>query len=97
MTDQITVNFNSDQSRYEVFSGDALAGFAEVRLPDDQHVDFTHTEVDEAFSGQGLAGQLVAEAIADVQSTGKRVIPHCSYVAKWLTKHPEYDEIVDQP
>ena len=73
------------------------AGFADYEPTDDTHVDFVHTKVDEKFSGQGLAGKLVAEAVADVQGRGKRIIPHCEYVADWLTKHTEYDEIVDQP
>lgn len=97
MSDEITVTQNPDENRYEVHSGDTLAGFAEYQLPDDEHVDFTHTKVDEAFSGEGLAGRLVAEAVADVQQRGKRIVPHCSYVAKWLSEHPEHEEIVDWP
>jgi len=84
-----------ERHRYEIRDGDTLAGFAQYRLPDDVHVDFVHTEVDEAYGGRGLAGELVAMALADVRAQGKRIIAHCPYVAKWLTKHPEYDDIND--
>ena len=84
-----------DLTRYEIRDGDVLAGFAEYVLPDDVHVDFVHTEVDEAYGGQGLAGGVVEFALADVRAQGKRIIAHCPYVAKWLTKHPEYDDITD--
>lgn len=97
MPHDISVVHNPDRNRYEVRSGDIVAGFTTYQLSDDDHVDFTHTEVDDVFSGQGLAGRLVSEAIADVQQRGKRVVPHCSYVAKWLTEHDEYDEIIDWP
>ncbi|MGB9011803.1 MAG: GNAT family N-acetyltransferase [Aeromicrobium sp.] len=97
MSDEITVTQNLGENRYEVHSSGTLAGFAEYQLPDEEHVDFTHTTVDDDFSGEGLAERLVAEAIADVQQRGKRVVPHCSYVAKWLTEHPEHDDIVDWP
>lgn len=97
MSDKITVTHHHDANRYEVHSGDTLAGFAEYRLPDDEHVDFTRTKVDDAFSGEGLAERLVAEAVADVRQRGKRIVPHCSYVANWLTEHPEHEEIIDWP
>lgn len=94
---QISYVHTPDASRYEVRDGDAVIGFADYRLPDETHVDFTHTEVDEAYSGQGLASDLVAFALADVRGAGKRIIPHCPYVAKWIDKHPEYADITDRP
>lgn len=97
MNDEITVSNNPDDNRYEVRVGSARAGFAQYRQPDEHHVDFVHTEVDDAYTGQGLASRLIAEAIADVQRQEKRVIPHCPFVAKWLTENPEYDEMVDWP
>ena len=84
-----------DKHRYEIRDGETLAGFTQYRLPDDVHVDFVHTEVDDAYGGRGLAGELVAAALADVREQGKRIIAHCPYVARWLTKHPEYDDITD--
>lgn len=86
-----------DMHRYEIRDGDALVGFTEYRLPDDVHVDFVHTEVDDSYGGRGLAGEVVAFALADVREQGKRIIPHCPYVAKWIGKHPEYADITDVP
>ena len=90
-----------DRHRYEIRDDQAdepVAGFAEYRLPDDAHVDFVHTEVDDAYAGQGLASKLVAFALADVRAQGRRIVPHCPYVAGWIKKHPgEYDDLVDWP
>lgn len=91
-----------EQQRYEIrddeADGDGLAGFAEYRLPDDVHVDFVHTEVDDAYAGQGLAGHVVEFALEDVRAQGKRIVPHCPYVAKWIKKHPgRFDDITDWP
>jgi predicted GNAT family acetyltransferase len=96
-----------DQHRYEIRdldkAGDdepdgALAGFTQYRLPDDVHVDFVHTEVDDAYEGQGLASKLVEFALADVREQGKRIIPHCPYVARWIRKHEgRFDDITDFP
>ncbi|GAA1544592.1 GNAT family N-acetyltransferase [Nocardioides humi] len=86
-----------DEHRYEIRDGEALVGFTEYRLPDDVHVDFVHTEVDDAYGGRGLAGGVVEFALADVRAQGRRIVPHCPYVAKWITQHPEYEDITDRP
>ncbi|KQY56788.1 MULTISPECIES: GNAT family N-acetyltransferase [unclassified Nocardioides] len=97
-TDQdITVHDAPEKHRYEIHVGEVRAGFAQYRLPDEGHVDFVHTEIDDAFSGQGLASRLVSAALADVRTRGKRIIPHCPYVAGWIKRHPEYDDITDWP
>lgn len=87
-----------DEHRYEIRDDDQLIGLTQYRLPDDVHVDFVHTEVDDAYGGQGLASKLVAFALADVREQGKRIVPHCPYVAAWIKKHPgQYDDLTDWP
>jgi uncharacterized protein len=49
-----TVHDNPELSRYEVRDGGELAGFSEYRLTSGT-IAFTHTEVDPAFRGRGLA------------------------------------------
>ncbi|TQL69753.1 hypothetical protein FB381_3667 [Nocardioides albertanoniae] len=89
---------NPTKHRYEILDGETVAGFAVYRLPDDAHVDFVHTEVSEAYNGQGLASKLVAFALADVREKDKRIIPHCPYVAGWLKRHgEEFADITDWP
>lgn len=98
-TDAERVTFAHDPAkhRYEIRADDRLIGRLVYALPDDEHVDALHTEVDDAYEGQGLASRLVRFALDDVRAAGKRVIPHCPYVARWLTRHEEYADLVDQP
>ncbi|WP_408896065.1 GNAT family N-acetyltransferase [Nocardioides sp. R1-1] len=84
-----------ERHRYEIRDGETLVGFTQYRLPDEEHVDFVHTEVDDAYGGRGLAGDLVAMALADVRGQGKRIHAHCPYVARWITKHEEFADITD--
>ncbi|TIC84944.1 N-acetyltransferase [Nocardioides sp. GY 10113] len=86
-----------ERHRYEILDGERRIGLTQYRLPDDEHVDFVHTEIDEAYGGRGLAGRLISFALADVRERGKRIIPHCPFVAGWIDKHPEYEEITDRP
>jgi predicted GNAT family acetyltransferase len=98
MNDQIAYVHVPEKHRYEIRDGETLAGFTQYRLPDEEHVDFVHTEVDEAYNGRGLASGVVGYALADVRAAGKRIIPHCPYVAAWIKRHTgEYDDITDWP
>jgi predicted GNAT family acetyltransferase len=83
------VNNNEAESRYEVHVDGALAGFLEYRTVGDVLV-LVHTEVDEAYAGQGVGAQLAKFALDDAQARGVKVSPLCPFVAKYIDKHPEY-------
>jgi predicted GNAT family acetyltransferase len=89
------VTNNPDKSRFEVYLGDELAGFAEYRRNGDS-VSFTHTEVAEQFEGKGLAGRLARAALDDARTEGLAVLPNCPYIASWIAKHPEYVDLVPE-
>ncbi|MGE2736966.1 GNAT family N-acetyltransferase [Mycolicibacterium vaccae] len=48
---------------------------------------FFHTEVDEQFSGRGLAGRLLRAALADSIDKSFTVVPVCPLFARHLQKH----------
>lgn len=82
------------RNRYEILVDGKRAGLTAYRDRDAQRV-FYHTEIDDAFAGQGLASQLVQEALTDVRESGKRIVPVCPYVAKFLKRHEEFADLVD--
>ncbi|OXM73054.1 MULTISPECIES: GNAT family N-acetyltransferase [Amycolatopsis] len=90
------VTRNEEKSRYEIFVGDELGGFAEYRERGD-NVIFTHTEIDDAFSGQGLGSKLASAVIEDAVRRGKTIVPLCPFIAAHLRKHPEHDAHVRWP
>ena len=53
--------------------------------------DIFHTEVDASLQGQGIAGNLVARAVAEIERRGGKTIKEasCSYAAAWLKRHAE--------
>ncbi|KUN01085.1 GNAT family acetyltransferase [Streptomyces yokosukanensis] len=89
-----TVERNDDKHRYEILVDGERAGLTAYRDRGEQRV-FYHTEIDDAFAGQGLASHLVQEALTDVRRSGKRIVPVCPYVAKFLKKHEEFADITD--
>ncbi len=88
-----TIGFSTDKQRYEIRVDGTLAGFSEVRETE-QTVTFIHTVVFDEFGGQGIAGELVTEALDDVRTRGKKVVAECEYVAGFIDKHPDYAELV---
>ncbi|WP_144793030.1 GNAT family N-acetyltransferase [Kocuria palustris] len=92
MTDLSFLN-NSGRMRYEALAGEETAGRAYwVDAPDCERPEriFFHTEVDDAFEGQGVASQLVRFALDDAIEHGFRIVPVCPYVKSWLQKHEDY-------
>ena len=89
----VRVTHNSDDSRYEAWVGQEMAGFAVYQLTRDLIV-FTHTEVDPAFEGQGVGSALAREALDDVRGTGRQVLPLCPFIKAWIESHREYVDLV---
>ncbi|MFD4641769.1 GNAT family N-acetyltransferase [Lentzea sp. NPDC058436] len=83
------VTNNEAASRYEIHVDGELAGFLEYRDVGGV-LALVHTEVDEAYAGQGLGGKLAQYALDDVLARGVKISPLCPFVAKYIDKHPEY-------
>jgi predicted GNAT family acetyltransferase len=55
-----------------------------------------HTEVPAALQGQGLAAQLVHGVLDQARALGWQVRPVCSYVAAYMRRHPETQDLLEQ-
>jgi uncharacterized protein len=84
---------NPEQHRYEARVDGELAGFAEYQVRGDRVV-FTHTEVDDAYEGQGVGSSLARTALDDVRASGRSVVPQCQFIRSWIDKHPQYADLV---
>ncbi|MER6976740.1 GNAT family N-acetyltransferase [Streptomyces carpinensis] len=80
--------------RYDILLDGETVGLTAYRDRDGQRV-FYHTEIDDAFAGQGLASLLVQQALTDTRASGRRAVPVCPYVAKFLKRHQEFADIAE--
>ena len=93
MTDIMVVN-NEAGHRYEVWLGEALAGFAKYTLGDGL-ITFTHTQVADAYEGKGVASTLIRGALDDVRAgAGRRVRPLCPFVKTFIQRHEGYQDLL---
>jgi NAD+ kinase len=88
-----TVVDNFEEFRYEVRLGGEVAGMLHYRRHDGR-VELTHTEIDQAFEGRGLAGRLASAALADARARSTPVVVSCPFVAGYVERHPEYADLL---
>jgi hypothetical protein len=84
---------NSEERRYEIVFGSHLAGLA-AYTSSEGNIVFTHTEIDPSFEGKGLGGRLAKAALDDARHQGKTVTPLCHFIAGYIRRHPEYEDLV---
>ena len=53
-----------------------------------------HTEVSAAIERRGIGSGLAHAALEYARSKGLRVVPVCPFVAGYLRKHPEYQDLL---
>ena len=57
-------------------------------------VTFVHTEVPDALSGRGFGSKLAQGALEIVRARGEKVIAECPFIAGYITKHPEFQDLL---
>jgi uncharacterized protein len=82
-----------ESSRYELRLANRLIGLAAYHRRDSR-IAFTHTEVDESWEGRGFGSRLAAAALDDAHRQGLEVVPLCPFIARYIERHSEYDEVV---
>lgn len=90
---EIEVTDKPEEQRYEIRADGQLAGFSAYR-DRPKGLALTHTEIDDAFEGQGLGSKLVAATLDDLRSRGVEVLPVCPFVKSYIERHPEYVDLV---
>lgn len=92
MPEPMAVRHNPAARRYEV-TVDGHLSVCEYEDAAGRRV-FTHTEVPPELRGRGIAEQLVRAALADAGTAGIKVVPACSYVARFIERHREFQALL---
>jgi uncharacterized protein len=94
MADVLDVLMNEKTGRFEVTLGDETA-FAEYVLHNGAMV-LPHTVVPDAFAGKGVGSLLAKAALGYARDHGLKVKPSCPFMAGYIVKHPEWNDLVHE-
>jgi predicted GNAT family acetyltransferase len=84
---------NTAARRFEI-GLDGKYALIQYRMRGDDTLVFTHTEVPPEFEGRGIAGKIAKVALDYAKNEGLTVEPLCPYVATYIKKHAEYQDLV---
>ncbi|WP_037359070.1 GNAT family N-acetyltransferase [Selenomonas sp. oral taxon 892] len=85
--------FEPEHFRSAAYDGETRVGVAEIEDTRECWV-ITHTEVDPAYGGQGIARRLIEGVVAEARRAGKKIVPLCSYADKMMTGKEEYRDVL---
>lgn len=94
LAEDIRVREDEVAGRFEILVDDVVAGFADYQDAPGTGAapgvrTFPHTVVATEFGGRGLAGRMIGEALQHTRDKGLLVNPTCSFVARYIEKHPD--------
>ena len=92
MQGEFKVNENENQFEYDVKGQTAFLEF----YKEGNKIFMTHTEAPEQLQGTGAAKELVKGALQYSRDNNLIVTPSCSYVANYINKNTEWQDILSE-
>ena len=89
-----TIYNNEKEQRFELETEGEKA-FLEYRYLRN-NIALMHTFVPESLNGKGLASELAKYALEWVKIHSKKAKVYCPFVAAYLKRHPEYNNLILQ-
>ena len=89
----MNILFDPEKSRSAAYDDETCIGIAEVKESEGRWI-ITHTRVDPAYGGQGIARRLIEAVITEARSRGKKIAPLCSYAEKMMSGKAEYRDVL---
>jgi len=86
---------NKEKSQYET-TVDGTVALAAYELEPENRIVFTHTIVPQELSGRGIAQSLAKHALDDARTRNLTVVPQCAFIASYIKRHPEYEDLLQK-
>ena len=83
---------NTALGRYE-YAAEGAISFIDYRRASGV-IALTHAEVPPQLEGRGIGSRMARAVLDAIRANGEKVIPQCSFVASFIRRHPEYQDLV---
>ncbi|MDC7995678.1 GNAT family N-acetyltransferase [Altibacter sp. HG106] len=87
-----TWNHNKAERQYEMQLDEQMAKLEYKRK--DNKVYLIHTEVPDAFEGQGIGSELVERSLQDIETESLKIVPWCPFVVHYLKEHTQWQRLL---
>ena len=91
---KLEVKHNEAEDRFETRIDGELSKLDYMR--DGNTIVMTHVGVHPEHRGRGVAGKLTQVALEYAKEKSFRVIPMCPYIAAYIRRNPQYEELTKQ-
>ena len=85
---------DTERSRFELEVPGGVAFATYRRSPG--VVTVLHTEVPDSISHKGVGSDLSRQILETIRARGEKVVPKCKFLAAFIQKHPEYQDLVQR-
>ena len=93
---EIQVEDRGAKGRYFVTGPDGSVAEMTFTKVGDHQLIIDHTEVPDAFRGQGIGLKLVTRAVEDARAAAKTIIPLCPFFKAQVERHPEWSDVISR-
>ncbi len=69
-------------------------GYLSYDQPEEGLLDYAHVYVPPEYRNKGIAAELTRTALEYAREQGFSVIPSCPYVEHYLSRYPEFEDVV---
>lgn len=93
---EIALEDKGSRGRYFLRAADGAEAEMIFTKVGEHEITIDHTEVPEAFRGQGVGAKLVARAVEDARAAGTKIVPLCPFAAAQFRRNPEWTDVLKQ-
>jgi predicted GNAT family acetyltransferase len=94
MTEDIQIEDTGSKGRYFLRGPDGAEAEMTFSKAGEHMIIIDHTEVPDAFRGQGAGLRLVTRAVEDARAAGKKIIPLCPFANAQFKRHQEWADVL---
>ena len=91
---EIELEDRGSKGRYVLRGADGAEAEMTFTKVGEHMIIIDHTEVPDAFRGQGAGLRLVTRAVEDARAAGKKIIPLCPFANAQFRRHPEWADVL---
>jgi len=93
MTLELRQEESESKGTFTAWDGDRRAGESTYSRANPSLIIVNHTEVFDAFKGQGVGKQLVAMVVQWAREHGQKIMPLCPFTRRMFERTPEYADV----